>query len=93
MEDCLWILASQFKNLRDENPKDEYRIERSQYTTNFVIQRYEHLIGQTNKIFKTYTYQFIQRIYPSLDQIIGGFDLGPSMMELSYMEHDWVSGV
>jgi len=50
--------------------KLKIKVEHKLYVTNVI------LVGtQTNEI-----YQFIHRIYPTKDSIIGGFDLGPSMV-------------
>lgn len=65
--DCLTTLVEDFKKRYNDTYK--CRVERNEYTTNFVIEQY----------YNTYTYQFVHRIYPRLDQIIGGFDLAPAM--------------
>lgn len=48
-------------------------IQRSENVTNLLIYEEEDCV----------TYQFIHRIYPTLDSIIGGFDLGASALALA----------
>lgn len=63
--------------------------------SNYSVQiniKVEHKLNVTNVLINTKrdnysdyseferTYQFIHRVYPSLDSILGGFDLGPSML-------------
>lgn len=47
------------------------RVERKQHLTNVVV------FEEADHIHK---YQFIHRIYPDIGSILGGFDLGPSMI-------------
>lgn len=56
---------------QEDSETKEIRYERQLNVTNVVIILYSNI---------QYTYQFIHRIYPTLNSIIGGFDLGPCMV-------------
>jgi len=73
--------AKQIKAKKRENEKTkrvEIQIERRLYITNvkFITYEDQHHTSWQNIC----TYQFIHRIYPNLGSILGGFDLGPSMV-------------
>jgi len=60
------------------NSKDPYvYLTRNQYVTTLHVTEPNRDIDTH---MRKYKYQFIHRIYPSIDQIIGGFDLGPCMV-------------
>ena len=54
------------------------QIEHKLHVTNVAIQYLDNQGYDYNHTHRTY--QFIHRIYPSLGSILGGFDLGPSMV-------------
>lgn len=66
------------KQHHETNHTYEAQIERRLYVTNVVITIRYLYHGASN--FEVRKYQFIHRIYPSLDNIIGGFDLGAAMI-------------
>lgn len=68
LEDCVaTIVAVETKLGRS------VRIERRQFITNVVSQRPDAM--NPNESWITRTYQFVQRIYPSLNAVLGGFDI------------------
>lgn len=69
LKDCVAFLCSL--------SPDYFRVENKEYVTNvFVL----HPVGGPRNLSAPMCYQFIKRIYPTKDSIIGGFDLGPSML-------------
>ena len=53
-------------------PIENVSIVRNQYATSVLVHNVEYNI--------CLKYQFIHRIYEHIDQILGGFDIGPSML-------------
>ena len=72
---CISLIIKQVaKEARGEyESKRMVRVEHRLYITNVLIYDYD-------ESYPIETYQFIHRIYPRLDLIIGGFDLGPSSL-------------
>ena len=68
LEDCVAFIVTV-----ETCPENYIRIERRQFVTNVVIQR--GTIGTDNAATWTSVYQFVHRIYPSLDSVLGGFDI------------------
>jgi len=80
--DCVCYIASKVReheNLRTS--EERMYLWTDAIPDNITIQ---HCVKTTNVIFSdthfSVMYQFIHRIYPTMDSIIGGFDLGPSML-------------
>ena len=71
LADCVATIISEFDFLKIQYFYDKPRIERQEHITTVVV----HYDGYTPT-----KYQFIHRIYPTLDSIIGGFDIGPCMI-------------
>jgi hypothetical protein len=70
--DCIAIIVSQANQIaREDEPRWSIRIQHKLYVTNVIL---------FDSHGSEETYQFIHRVYPTLDSIIGGFDLGPSML-------------
>ncbi len=67
--DCIDMLVTNYPY--DENPETTIRVEHRKKITNVVL---------VPNIGKYRVYQFVHRIYPTLDSILGGFDIGLSML-------------
>ena len=90
LADCVAILTSlriHSKSFCNDPDTDfsNIRIERQSHITTvrfaykYRFQRYDGTFYEQSETNET-KYQFIHRIYPSLDTIIGGFDIGPCMV-------------
>lgn len=82
LEDCVATLVSSAKKYQT------MRVEHRQHVTNVVV-RYTYdpetdgdYIGDRHRV-----YQFIHRLYPTLDSILGGFDIPLSMFAFAYLPH------
>lgn len=74
LEDCVATLVSTASDCT------YVRIERRHLITNVVVHRVqENGYTQINRV-----YQFVHRIYPSLDTILGGFDIPLCMFSLTF---------
>ena len=85
LEDCIVFLCSKLKSNLNEfgglHPNTDYTIkislERKLYVTNVLALFIGKDNNRTDLIRK---YQFIHRVYPNLGCVLGGFDIGPSMI-------------
>lgn len=82
--DCIAIISSEENYTDDQNETNSIRIERRTRITNVSCRNIPKRIhgGYLNP-WSTRIYQFIHRIYPSLDSILGGFDLGHAMIAMT----------
>jgi len=82
LHDCVGILASNRPNSKIKKEEEYETIVQKNdnviNVTHFYHEEVPHRPGRTE--IKTIKYQFILRIYPTLDSILGGFDLGCSMV-------------
>lgn len=67
LEDCMIMMANK---QCDSFEEVQFTVEHREHVVNFITISKKKII----------TYQFVLRIYPTLSSIIGGFDLGPSML-------------
>lgn len=84
LEDCIATLVSSSKNHLT------LRVERRQHITNVVLSYdYNPEIDVEFQYPATRyrVYQFVHRLYPTLDSILGGFDIPLSMFALAYLPH------
>lgn len=75
--DCVALITSAAAQ-SDKNI--EVRVEHRMNITNIIVTKKEITDNEGNQGEIHYIYQFIHRVYPTLDSIIGGFDLGPCML-------------
>jgi hypothetical protein len=75
LEDCVAIIASKCSG----NGK-VVSVDRTENVVNVIVKWMALKPGNRNERNEYREYQFILRIYSTLDSIIGGFDLGPCMM-------------
>ena len=83
LEDCVATLASSDYTKSDGDQRStSMRIERRHLITNVVF----HSVDLANTRQSNRIYQFVHRIYPSLDSILGGFDIPLCMFSFTF-EH------
>jgi len=66
--DVIEFLINKFQDAK-------FNIQRNEFTTTIYV-----YVTQDDDNHSTYVYQLIHRIYPSIDSILGGFDLSSSMV-------------
>lgn len=82
--DCVAIIASEENYTDDQNETNGVRIERRTRITNVTCRNIPRQIdGGYIGSWSSRIYQFVHRIYPSLDSILGGFDLGHAMIAMT----------
>lgn len=86
LEDCVVTLVN--LTTYKSNKYRTLRVEHRQHITNVVIS-YNHDPETDNDDFigtvRHRVYQFVHRLYPTLDSIIGGFDIPLSMFAFAYL--------
>lgn len=78
--EAVGFLVSEGTKIIDGKESPVVSVTRTEHVTNVTIYFAYNKYYRNKNLPTMIQYQFIHRIYPSLDNILGGFDIGPAMI-------------